>query len=44
MKICKKCKSKVIKLPNQPEMGDGYTAWHRYRCPKCGILTKEQVE
>jgi len=44
MKTCKKCKSKVTTLPNQPEMGDGYKAWHRYECPKCGILTEGQVD
>ena len=44
MKTCKKCGSKVVRLPNQPEMGDGYRAWHRYSCPKCGILTEGQVK
>ena len=43
MKLCKKCKSKVIQLSNQPEMGDGYKSWHRYECHECGILTEEEV-
>ena len=43
MKKCKKCGSEVVRLPNQPEMGDGYSGWHRYSCPECGTLTEGQV-
>ena len=30
------CGVKVERLPNEPEMGDGYAFWRRYRCKKCG--------
>lgn len=43
------CGAKVERLPNMPEMGDGYAHWRRYRCTKCdktlefrGVKKKEK--
>lgn len=39
------CEAPVERLPNVPELGDGYAHWRRYKCTKCGkILGFEETK